>query len=238
MAISVHEIMSRELFSLYPSELVEDALGYMLALGITSAPVIEEDSTLVGMVALVDLLNERLDAGVVDCMSSPVVSIRADASIAEAGRLIGETSCHHLVVTDIDDRVVGLISSLDVIRGLVGLPATHSPTSPHYDSETGTRWTDDSPFELAHAEVASEEAGVFALIRGGVGVEESPVWVESTTQLRKRLVHILTHPTEQSILLQKVLAFRQLRFRTAIIAESSARERVTTAMLGQVRRRD
>ena len=43
------------------------------------------------------------------------------ATIQEAARRIGETGHHRLVVVDARDRPVGIVSSLDIVRGLIGM---------------------------------------------------------------------------------------------------------------------
>lgn len=235
MAILVEEIMSREVFSLLPDESVDRALSYILALGITGAPVIDRSGQLRGMISLRDLLPDRHGDTVGDRMSSPAVSISAKTPIAEAGRLIGETGYHRLVVTDVHGMPAGVVSAIDVVRGMIGLPAVHPATSPHYDPSTGVSWSDDRLLELDRVEAAPEEPGVFVLVRGGAGVEESIVWVESATNVRRRLIDILARRTQQTAELQRVLALRGLRFRTARVDDASQRERLVMSLLDEAR---
>ena len=56
-------------------------------------------------------------------MTSPARSVRADATLAEAARVLAEESLHHVVVIDATGRAVGMLSVLDVLRAVVGLPA-------------------------------------------------------------------------------------------------------------------
>jgi CBS domain-containing protein len=235
MAILIEEIMSREVFSLLPSEDVESARAYILALGITGAPVINDSGELVGMISLRDLLHDRHGDTVGERMNTPALSVTAKAPISEAGKLIGETGYHRLVVTDEAARPVGIVSAIDVVRGLVGLPAAHPATSPHYDPSTGVSWTDDRVLELDRAEAAPDGPGLLVLVRGGAGVEESVVWAESAGNVRRRLIDILSLPSHQSVQLQRVLAFRELRFRAARVDDPSQRERLVSSMIGKAR---
>lgn len=235
MAVIVEEIMSRELFSLRPTESVDSALSYILALGITGAPVVTAYGELVGMVSLRDLLHDRHGDTVGERMNPIPVTVSARAPIAEAGKLLGETGYHRVIATDGSGRPVGIVSALDVVRGLLGMPAVHLATSPHYDAQTGVSWTDDRVLSLDRAEAAPDGPGVLALVRGGAGVEEAVVWVESANNVRRRLIDILSLPDRQSVQLRKVLALRDLRFRAADVDDPSQRERLVSSLLVRAR---
>jgi CBS domain-containing protein len=50
---------------------------------------------------------------------TPLVSVAADSSIAEAGSLMAQHGIAHLAVTDPDsDRPIGVISTLDIARAV------------------------------------------------------------------------------------------------------------------------
>jgi CBS domain-containing protein len=51
-----------------------------------------------------------------DVMTAPAVSIRGDASIEEAIRLLGTAGITALPVVDEDERVVGILSEADILR--------------------------------------------------------------------------------------------------------------------------
>jgi CBS domain-containing protein len=55
-------------------------------------------------------------------MSTPVVSITAGRSVAEAAQLMESTGVHRLVVVDDDDGTtpVGVLSLGDLVRGMAG----------------------------------------------------------------------------------------------------------------------
>lgn len=235
MAVLVEEIMTREVFSLLPSESVESALSYILALGITGAPVIDDKGELIGVVSMRDLLQDRHGDTVGERMSTPVVVVSARAPITEAGKLIGETGYHRLVVMGAGGLPIGVVSSVDVVRGLLGLPAVHPATSPHYDPETGVSWSDDRDLQFERVEAAPEGSGVFLLVRGGAGVEETIVWAEATNNVRRRLIDILAIPEQQSAELRRVLALRKLRFRTASVDDPSQRERLVAPLMQEAR---
>ena len=61
-------------------------------------------------------------------MKEDIRTIVATASIDDAAKLLVDANLHHLIVIDDDGLAVGMLSALDVIRGLVGAEPKH-PTS-------------------------------------------------------------------------------------------------------------
>jgi CBS domain-containing protein len=213
MAIRVREIMNRELFSLGPEEKAEAALQAILALGITGAPVVDPHGVPMGHVSLRDLVKEHAGTTARDRMTQPAATVSAEARIAEAARRLARTGYHRLIVVDEGGRAVGMVSSLDVIRGLLGLPAPHPPAFPHLDSETGLSWSDDLALDLDEIGAAPDGPGLLVLLCGGAAMSDRVVWAESSERLRSRLNEILT--TTQADLLAAWLEHGSLRFRVA-----------------------
>jgi len=235
MAAIVKEIMNTEVFTLRTDDLVTDALSFILALGIGGAPVIGHNGSVVGVVSMRDLLRDRSGDLVVDRMNTPPVTVSESTSIAEAGRLLGETGYHRLVVVN-RSRPVGIISTSDVIRGLLGMPAWHPDTFPHYDSDTGLTWTNDLDLVATRVEQVPEGGGIIVLIRGTAGERESTVWVEATDNMRRRLLDMITLPDSQSPILRRVLqtTATPLRFRAAAATDPGEREWLVTKMVGDL----
>jgi hypothetical protein len=234
MATKVREIMNRELFSVRPDHLVSDVLNGILALGVTGAPVVDQDGRPVGMVSLHDLVS-RTGARAQDLMTSPAATVHADAPIDEAGRLLSDTGYHRLVAVDWEGRAVGVVSSLDVIRGLMGIPATHPPAFPHLDPRTHLRWTDDRPLEAASLDPATAGPGLIVLVHGGAGVPERVVWAESCDDVFARLQEMLCGAGIEEPVLAWWLARGSLRFRVALAADPTRRENVLPRLLSEAR---
>ena len=116
---TVSEFMSRELIYLEAGSRLDLAKAPILDFGVTAVPVLDEEHRPIGVVSLRDLV--RADRP--PRMSSPARSILADAPLDQAARILAEESLHHLVVVDGAGRAVGMLSALDVLRALVGLPA-------------------------------------------------------------------------------------------------------------------
>jgi hypothetical protein len=233
MALTVGEVMNREIFSLRPSERVEDALGYLRVLGISGAPVIEGGKP-IGVASFRDMLADGPGDTVRDRMRKPPITVTADAPLELAARLLAERGVHRVVVVDGEGRAIGVASSLDLLRGMTGVPASHPPTFPHLDLATGMIWTDDLPFDLEHAELAPRGPGVLVLIRGGRGQPERKVWAESVDDVRERLNVMLGYAPDEPEGLKAVLAHpKDLRFRAARSSASRERRRVVRGILGR-----
>lgn len=55
-----------------------------------------------------------------DVAATEALTVAADAPLDEAARLLAEHDVDHAIVLDDDDRPVGIVSSLDVVRRLAG----------------------------------------------------------------------------------------------------------------------
>jgi CBS domain-containing protein len=215
MAKHVGEIMNRELFAFRPNEAQEEARRFLLALEITAAPVVDARNRLVGFVSLRDLARQRGEK-LTDCMHAPVDTIAEDATIEHAADVFARTKRHHLVVVDDAGNPKGMLSALDALCGVRGIPVTHPSTFPHYDRATGLTWTDDHELALVHAEAAPNGPGILSLVHGGARMEEQVVWAEACENVRTRVFEILEAPSEElHPALFGALQAGRLRFRAA-----------------------
>lgn len=236
MARTVREVMNRELFTLRPDEGIDEALRFLAALGISGAPVVEEGRP-IGVVSFRDLLADRRGDTVRDRMSTPVLTIEGDARIEAAARAIAERGVHRIVVVDPGGRAIGVASSLDLLRGMLGIPAAHPATFPHLDLTTGLTWSDDAAFDLEHAEVAPQSPGLLVLVHGAAGVPERVVWAESCDDLRARLLELLAYvPDEPSTLKQLLAHPHEIRFRAATATNARERRRALQRILADAHR--
>lgn len=122
MAPTVQTFMNPRLVYLREGDRVQVALRPLLELGITAVPILDEDHKPVGIISLRDLVDK---SGGRPQMRDDVRSILATASIDEAARLIVDANLHHLVVVDEAGLAVGMISTLDVLRALIGREPQH-----------------------------------------------------------------------------------------------------------------
>lgn len=235
MARTVREIMNRELFSVKPGDRVDDALAAVVALGVSGAPV-ADGARPVGFVSWRDLARAPADgATVATRMTAPAVTLRERDTIEQAAAALAETGLHHAPVVDDAGRMVGFVSLVDVVRGLVGRPAGHPPSFAHFDAETGVVWTDDLVLDDASIASVPDGPGVLVLVHGGRGVPETPVWAESTNSLRTRLYDLRSEPQPEPILAHW-LRLDHLRFRAASIPDAETRRRLAAQLASAARR--
>lgn len=223
MARTVNEIMNKELFSVRPSDAAEDALNGILALGISGAPVLDDERRPLGMVSLRNFVGRRPGDHVADRMATPAATVHEGASVADTGRLLAETGRHRLTVVDASGRAVGLVSTLDVLRGLLGLPIVHPVPFPHMDLAAGFVWSDELPLEPAMFPAAVDDPGLLVLIHGGPGAPQRIVWAEACDNIRARLQDMLAAPQTEEPLLAFWLKRQGLRFRAAAAQNSTKR---------------
>lgn len=122
MTGTVRDYMNAKLVYLREGDRAETALRPILDFGITAVPVLDENHRPVGVVSLRDLVDERKPEV---RATTPVEKIESDASLKAAAQAMTDADVHHLVVVDAEGRASGMISALDVVRGLLGIAPRH-----------------------------------------------------------------------------------------------------------------
>jgi hypothetical protein len=151
-------------------------------------------------------------------MTSPAHTIGPEAEVEEAGRLMGQLAYHHLVVVDAGGKAIGFVSSLDVIRGLVGLPASHPPAFHHVEPESGLAWTGNLELTRELVErLAPAAPGM--LVLSDAGNPDAVVWAEASRDVRARLLGLLDGDRVPDLVNEQGLT--SLRFRAAPFGPSS-----------------
>jgi CBS domain-containing protein len=230
VALTVREIMNPELFSLRAHDSVASALRYLSTLDVSGAPVLDAAGRPVGMISFRDLLPAGPGDTVETRMSAPVVSVAPGTTIREAARLLGERGFHRLVVVREWGDAVGIVSALDVMRALAGLPASHPSTFPHFDRDTGLTWSDDTLLDHIHVERAPSAPGILRLRVGGTEIAETDVWIEPAGNLRDRLRDMLARPQPDRRLSTLLDRYGdKLRYRAAV-ASGGERETALAAL--------
>lgn len=217
MSETVDAIMNHEVYRVRTHEPSGEVLAMILTLGITAAPVVDERDVPLGLVSLRNLARAKREEPVSKHMTTPAATVLPSTTVEEAGRQMGQLSYHHLVVVDDHGRVAGFVSSLDVIRGLVGLPASHPPAFPHQEPESGLNWTPTLPLNFDNIDrVAPDSAGMLVLTN--IDDPEQVLWAEASNSVAQRLrafvagAHNLPEPVTER------LGAGKLGFRTASFA--------------------
>ena len=130
--VTVAEAMTAYPCNVAPNDRLGDAIAIMLEHHVRHLPVVDEASTLVGILSDSDVrttvgeparyleLRWRSYAQlrVRDVMSTPVQSISFDRPLAEAAQTFADTKIGALAVTDKFGALIGILSYVDVLRQL------------------------------------------------------------------------------------------------------------------------
>jgi CBS domain-containing protein len=104
-------------------------IDLMTAAHVHAAPVVSPEGVLIGMVSQEDVLVGGLGLGrgsdgddlkVEDIMTSPAMSVAVESDLVAAARMMWRFRIHHLPVVDEDERVIGILSSIDFCRHVAG----------------------------------------------------------------------------------------------------------------------
>lgn len=126
----VREWMSPDPITVERGTGLDEVLRLITERGIRHIPVVDGNGAVVGMLSDRDVMGTRADtAGDDDAtaaavMSSPVHTVRADATVAEAARTMLSRRINGVPVVE-DDKLVGLVTSSDCLLAL--LETEHRP---------------------------------------------------------------------------------------------------------------
>lgn len=126
---TVSEIMEPDVFWVPIDMPLERAAVELSERQISGAPACSPDGRIVGLISLTDL-TEHYGGGnelrvVRDAMTPEVLSVRQAEPIDRAIQLMAFEGVHRLVVIDDDERLVGIVTSMDILRELAGFPRQH-----------------------------------------------------------------------------------------------------------------
>jgi len=129
--LRVRDIMTCDIAALTPEATIREAMEMLYTGHLSGAPVLRGGSV-VGVISMTDvadllvngpepvtidgdsLLDERT---VEDAMSRDLISVSPDASVKSAATLMRKRGVHRVLVMD-DDRLAGIVSSLDIARAV------------------------------------------------------------------------------------------------------------------------
>jgi CBS-domain-containing membrane protein len=122
MSVTVRDCMNPQLVYIREGDRADLALKWLLEFGITAVPVVDEEMSPVGTVSLRELADPKRTR---DSVTTPAETIAIDSPISVAAQKLADANVHQLVVIDTDGHAAGMVSALDVVRGLLGLAAKH-----------------------------------------------------------------------------------------------------------------
>ncbi|HTK44921.1 MAG TPA: CBS domain-containing protein [Patescibacteria group bacterium] len=109
-----------------PDARIEEAERMLELHEVTGLPVVDADGKLVGVISQTDLLRGSGDVHsavrrrytglrVADLMSSPAITVDISTPLREAARLMRDEKIHRLVVVDVAERPLGVLTSMDFV---------------------------------------------------------------------------------------------------------------------------
>jgi predicted transcriptional regulator len=123
---TIRDIMEPNVFWLPHDMPLKRAAAELAERQISGAPVCAPDGSIVGMLSTSDLtdfyggVNElRL---VRDVMTPEILAVGPDDPIDRAIRSMAFEGVHRLMVLDAERRLLGIVTSMDVLRELAGFP--------------------------------------------------------------------------------------------------------------------
>jgi CBS-domain-containing membrane protein len=142
MTATVRDFMNSRIVYLAAGTRPDAATQPILEFGITAVPVLDDDRRPVGVVSLRDLVHAAVTKPPV---TEDVVSVGIDDALEVAGRTLVEKGLHHVVVLDEDGRAVGMLSAVDVVRGLLGMEPKHPGVIESFGRPVGIKNASDWP---------------------------------------------------------------------------------------------
>jgi CBS domain-containing protein len=141
--ILVRDVMTRDVITVEKYEEVMHVAGILAAKNISGLPVVDKEKKVVGIITQADILSmvgvrkehtfkdllkhmfgeplpERKAGDVVaDIMAAPAITVKPDANIAEATRLMDEKRIRRLLVVDDQNTLQGIISRADILKAVL-----------------------------------------------------------------------------------------------------------------------
>jgi len=120
--VPVTDIMTREVISTRRDQPTDAVVDLVIARRLGCLPVIEASGRPVGMITRLDLVEQCLrpnrppTAG--ELMLPLAITLGERATVAHAAALMASEDVHHVPIVDELGRMVGLVSSLDIMRWL------------------------------------------------------------------------------------------------------------------------
>lgn len=114
--VRINDLMVTRVITARPHDTVARARGLMRRNRILAIPVVGPEGEALGIVTATDLMDDPNDASPVSrIMTRRVYKVPAYNAISVAARVMRKHRIHHVVVTH-EQRVVGIVSSFDLLR--------------------------------------------------------------------------------------------------------------------------
>jgi CBS domain-containing protein len=141
--LPVAQLMTRTLTCAHPSLAADVVAELLVRERVGCVPIVDKHGRPVGMITKGDLVEQLLVVGPVgtespstasllprtamELMVPVLVTLAEDAIVAEAATVMARECLHHLGIVDADGRLIGVVSAMDLVRGLSASARRPSP---------------------------------------------------------------------------------------------------------------
>jgi len=141
--VHVQDVMTRDVISVVKYDSVVQVAHILSEKNISGLPVVNKENRVIGIITQADilsimgvrkgntfkdLLKHMLGEPLPECksgdivgeiMAAPALTIKANASIAEAVQIMDERKIRRLPVVDSKDKLIGIISRADILKAVI-----------------------------------------------------------------------------------------------------------------------
>jgi predicted transcriptional regulator len=126
-AVIARDVMHSQVLGVRADMTAREAAGFLTDNEIAGAPVLDGDARVVGVLSLTDLAaNESDEVLVREIMTPTVYTVPDDTPVPDIARAMIAGRIHRLFVTR-QQRLVGIVTPLDLLQLLTGDPAAREP---------------------------------------------------------------------------------------------------------------
>lgn len=143
LELLVKNVMTKGVISISKYEPVMEVADILTEKNISGLPVVDKDKKVVGIITQADILSmigvsrdhtfkdllkhmlgetlpeRRIGDHVGDIMTSPALTIKPDANIAEAVRMMDEKRIRRLTVVDEQGILIGILTRADILKAVI-----------------------------------------------------------------------------------------------------------------------
>lgn len=113
---TVDQLMTRDVKTATPDELVEDVAKRLAFHNVTGLPVEDWDGQVIGIVSELDVIG-KINETIRDVMTADVITVAPRTPIDQAATLMAQRGIKRLPVLE-DGKLVGILSRADIVRAL------------------------------------------------------------------------------------------------------------------------
>jgi CBS domain-containing protein len=143
LEIHVRDVMSKNVLSITKYESIVQVANILSEKNISGLPVVDKENKVIGIITQADILSmvgvsrehtfkdllkymlgeplreRKIGDHVGDIMTSPAFTIKPDANIAEAVRIMTEKRIRRLTVVDDKSTLIGIITRADILKAVI-----------------------------------------------------------------------------------------------------------------------